>query len=239
MQASRSRDIQQAFVLTDADLRQLVDRVSSRVGIPRISVSCVDGVSRSFVDLAELDQFGNPDAKRIVSLALQARERTTDASASISFSSRDDGLIRYNVDGPEDFVLAVSDMLQAQIDAVRPWYSTVARLDFIGVMFTVVLGIAVLIFVGAAMDLFPLAPSSSVGSFFNRSNITGLLIGIAPFPLGLLCNRFRSRVFPFGEFALGYGASRFRRLETIRTTVVVAFAISVAAGVVAARILNS
>ena len=117
------------------------------------------------------------------------------------------------------------------LDSVRPWYSKFAVFDFsIAIL---VLGITTLIglflfvvFQGCLKSISSAAMGGTAGEL-----VIYMSGGISVMVTASLLNHFKRKIFPMGVFAFRDGLKRYDSLEVIRTCVVLAFIVSIAASI--------
>ncbi len=233
MNTSKDTSLRQAFVLTERDVSKLYDALTEFSPDITIEIKCADGLNRKMSNLDDLLKFENPLTREIRELVLVGRTDRYDRSARIRFMNEDYSNIWLSLEGPEDAVVKFNSFLEDLIPNLKPWYSRIARLDFIftGLILLLAAFLGLLIF--AATGLIANAKSSEPD--LKTTAIGWLLMAgilIVLFAGGWLLNRWRKIVFPVAVFALGQGQKRHAEKEWLRSTVIVGFLVSLAAGIV-------
>ena len=232
MNTKKQASFRQCFVLTEQELRKLYLALTEFSGNTSIEIKSADGLTRGVSTLDELLAFENPPNKDIQELVLSGKGRSSDRSASLRFMNSDDSNTWITMEGPEEAVVTFNASVEEQLSSMKPWYAVFAKLEFlvIGLLLVVVayLGLLVLAATGLIGGQKPSAPdlrSTALG------NLIAVLLVSAPLVVGLALNRWRRNLFPIGVFAIGQGRKRHADREWLRSTVVVSFAVSLAAGV--------
>lgn len=239
MRVSRNEIQTQAFVLKWDDLARIYSRIAGILPRVNIDAACKDKLSRRFTDLDELQRFGNPQRRAIESLRLTARSQDLEDSFSLSFDAKDTRNIRISIDGSEKDAEALSEIVNDAIDSLVPWYSWIAKTNWywllVGLFWLALFCLPILILVIRGSITLTTGDLTKI----DRGPIlTGCAMGLVPGILGGLLNLVRSRLFPMGSFAFGYGEALYLKQNFLRSTVVVAFVISVVASVVAAWLVS-
>src|ERR1051326_8439405 len=129
MNAATERNIRSAFVLTNQDIQKLANSLQSFVGTPAFEIARRDGISRSFNDISSFLAFDNSRSKAIRSLWMSALSEDMKVAFHTGLAQR----LRPFVSifrGGEDTVSGLTDAILDRIDGMRPWFSSVARIDF-------------------------------------------------------------------------------------------------------------
>ncbi len=237
MNATRKEFIDHVFVLDENEIRKLVDAILVFAPLRNLSVKCADNLERKLKNIDELLEFENSASKEITSLSLSAMTDNFDRTARIEFENKKGSNVYLSIEGPEEAVLALSSDFQDRLASTKPWYAFFAQRDALNIV-AAFLGLS---FIGLVFFVaFNLLTGrwKSEGSNPNdpKATILGsvttlaifLAAGIAVFVL----NRTQKALFPVGVFSIGQGKKRYERKEWWRTSVVVAFFVSIAAGIV-------
>ena len=239
MSVNYSEELSQAFVVGPDELKKLVDLLQERVGKVSISADCIDKIQREFSTVKELIDYENPKSKRISRIYLSARSDDYSKSATIAFrdSSSFSGGVSLSITAREDVVLRLKDKILDIVAGTRRWYSPLATFDFTKIIhwivyflffFVVVISIAFLAF------KFGLISDDKEG--IEIRDQVRVFITFPSFIFFIVCFTFLSKpfkwLFPSGVFMIGQGRSRYETLERIQWCVVIAFMVSLAAGVV-------
>jgi hypothetical protein len=233
MAASTQIFLDKSFVLKIEDVQKLALAFSTWIGPPTLELDCSDGIARSFDTVDAVIQYENPVSKSIRSFRIRAYSKDMLEKATFSLSARDSSSMFISLEGVEQHVREVKEAIDDRIDAMRPWYSWLTRMDFItmaifGCLFGY-LALLVLIALGGVAT-----PTPKPATDDPRGTAVAFLIVFGVFAAALvggwLGNIIRNTVFPKGTFAIGQGEERFRRQENIRWVVIVGFLVSLAAG---------
>ena len=237
MNASRTEFLDEVFVLDEEELRKLIGSLLDFAPALNISIKCSDKLERKLQNIEDLLQFENSPSKEILSLRLSGLTDKYERSVTIEFENKKGASVYLNLDGPEDSVLSLSSALQDRLTSVRPWYAFFAQRDAVNVVFAF-LGLSFLGLVCFVAFNLLTGRWNSDGANTNDPKATMLawliIIGIL-FVSAIavfLLNRTQRALFPIGVFAIGQGKKRNAKKEWLRTSVVVAFVISVVAGIV-------
>jgi hypothetical protein len=223
----------QPFVLTSDDLDGLAADLSGRLSKLDIDIKCADKLTRSFTSFQELKVFENPQGREIRELRISGR--TADYSIEFSFwlTTQQRRNIYLNLKGDEETAIALNQAVIDRLHAMRPWYAWIALMNWywmvIALWFTFNLGAIFALFKGTLYFRTLQEIRELDLSYVLRSFGAGLL----PLLVGVILRRVQNFVFPMGSFALGYGARRHAKGEFVRTGVIIAFLMSLAASLVA------
>lgn len=234
MDVRYSEELSQAFVVSPTDLKKLVELLQKRIGKVDISADCIDKIEREFDTIKDLIAYENSKSKRICRIHLSARSDNYSKSAAIVF--RDPSWlisgVSINVNGREDVVSRLKEEIRDIVAGMRPWYDVFARID-LGTIISI--GFLILLVVLSIFILFewiPVSDSTSSDSD-NAKGSAFSIVFLVITSLGLWgFYRLRRILFPRAVFTIGQGESRFRILETVHWGVVIAFFVSLAAGLV-------
>jgi len=231
MNASASVERRHAFVLSATDTQTLWRLLEEFAGKTEATALCSDDLERTFDTPDELLAYDNPVSREIVKLSLASRSSDYNTRAEVSFFSNDQPSIRLRATGAEDSVTRFKAALIDTLGGMRPWYSPVARLDFIYVVGGIFL---VLIMLVQAMtgDGKP-TPGLSAGKAGLVIIITLAMLAILGLMIWVL-NLLRRRFFPVATFSLGQGQRRHDFDERIRWVVFVGLLVSIVGSLFAA-----
>ena len=233
MDAHYTDELPQAFVIGEDELKRLSNLLSERIGTLDIQADCADNVARTFKNIKDLTGFDNARGRQIRRLRLSARSDDFKKRATINLSgSRWQG-ISLNFEARDDVVARLRAETLSIIEGMRPWYARLHRVDFVS---TALFGY-ILLSIGAllAVAFKWVNVSDSKESNPRSSAIAQLVIygGIAFLITGgVLLNRFRDSIFPRAVFLIGQGKGRFQHLERVQWGIVIAFIVSLLAGLI-------
>jgi hypothetical protein len=230
MKVSRDEFLTRPYVLTADDLTKLCGSLGSSVDKILFKVECADKLEREFPSLEELLRFENPPKKDIQSLRIIARSKE-ETFTLIKFDKSPIRNIYVLVESNEESVINISDSLEERLAAMKPWYGFLAHLK-IWLLINLVL---FLLFIGIFLPkLIRATDFSKLSAPFYALAIIAVIAGAY---LGVISTNKYQVVFPMGVFAIGQGVKRHKDKELIRTTVIIAFFISLVSSIIASLIL--
>ncbi len=238
MSVNYSEELSQAFVVGPDELKKLVDLLQKRIGKVGISTDCIDKIQRKFSTVEELIDYENPKSKRICRIYLSAREGFEESS-TIAFrdSSSFSGSVSLSITAGEGVVLQLKDKMLDIVAGTRPWYNLLARFDLVTltglVSYLLFFVVVVILSTFIAFKFGLISDSKEEMELGDQLRVFILLTSII---FSIVYFAFFSKLlkwlFPLGIFAIGQGRSRYETLERIQWCVVIAFMVSLAAGVV-------
>lgn len=226
--------VRQPFVLTAEDVLRVWTLLEQQVGPTCARSTCADGVERTFPDSHALTTYDNLPAREIRSLHLSASSPTDrDCHVSISFGEDFSRSIGLRLEGPEVEMAHLRTVIRDLCEGIRPWYSWITRIDGFYLVWGVAsFGYLVLsVMTGDTRAARPHTFSEAVSIVAVILAVLGVLMGAV---WGF--NYLRNRYFPVAMFAIGQGAQRHQRHESMRWVVVVGFLVSVAASLLVALV---
>jgi hypothetical protein len=230
MRASTGATNTQATVVSVIDLTALDRKLTGLVGQVKYSVSCIDGIEREFDSLSGLLEFDNARSRAITKLRLSASYWFYLTIDSDPISN-----VSWHVDGDEASVVSTRDAVIAFLAATRPMYYLFASLSWFVTTFLTTSPILIVGFLILSALRSPHQPDRPI----NWVSVGAIVLLIwLPILLGFALTRLRRWLFPMASFCLGQGIARHNRKSFIRVMVLLAFAVSFAASVVA-TVLNS
>jgi hypothetical protein len=231
--ATRNQHLTAPLVVQPHDLSLLNDALLLALREAEFLVECADGIDRDFHDIASLLAYDNPPSKRATGIVVKASRRLSNRFWLKLDSTPNNVFV--SIEGDEQTVVALSELVDDRLASMRPWYGPLARTDFVmyGLALMLMASFAILFvgslgfFTGAStVSSQPSASATSAGYLIVFSVAAGVM------GLGSVLNRLRSRLFPLASFVIGHGAERHRRLEMWRQTVVIGSVVSLATGLV-------
>ncbi len=243
-----STNLTQAFVLGEAEVRKLVELLSSRIGTVKLSIDCADRVTRNYENVKELFTYENPRDRAILRLRIIAESEdggpedggsgTTNShlgkQASIEFSNRIWGGIDVACEARESVVSHLRADILDVLSGTRPWYSALHRIDFMSVLMVAALIILMLVFAAIALAVVALQEPNVTQARWAGVLMLGLPLMILAVATGLLTNRVRDRCFPRAVFLIGQGKTRFIQLERVQWAIVIGLAVSIIGSLIVA-----
>lgn len=235
MESHFSVELPQAFVVGPDELKKLAALLGDRIGIVEIRIDCADDASRKFACVRDLVAYENPKTKEIRHIHLSARSDDLSKHATIDLSGSRWRGISLDFTARDDVVSRLKTDTLEIIAGMRPWYSIMHHIDFVSVGFFACCLVWVALCAVVAFKFLPVTDSNN--STPSASALTQLVAfgGIAGlFGVGIILNRFRDSVFPRAVFIFGQGKSRFTHLERVHWGILIAFVVSLVAGLVIA-----
>lgn len=240
MKGERRCDVGGAFILDREQLLAL-DGIMAKIGGPReYTITLSDKTQLTATAVREVLEYPNAAERPIVGLKVITPWSDLHASVTLSTQStewwadRRPGM-NYHVRGEEQQLLFHADRLDQWCSGIRAWYSRIALVNPVQVLFflPLVLGLIVLP-LGFYFDLIGFSEDEGADGKMAVLVVTLVVIlyGVV-LAIGGLLSRFRSALFPIAVFAIGDGKRRFARTQKVRDLVLLAFAISFAASIVA------
>lgn len=226
-----------AFVATPDKVSKLFDVLKTRVGAVEITADCAD-YSREFSNLDELLKYENPPARQIKQLSLAARSEDLNRSASVVLAnSRLTTVTIYLTSRREDGLLKLKNDILDIVDGLRPWYGFFSTFEYHYFLLQSAFLLCMVLYGGLTLLAFlGWLPKPGNGNAELRITAIAALVLSSPLMLALLTSIVvgwtKGFLAPRGVFAIGQGKSRFDLQEKIRWGVVIAFVVSIAAGLV-------
>lgn len=230
MQISRSIRETSVFVLTWDDIVRLYSTLASRLPKVALSTKGVDGLTRAFESLDELQGYRNPKKGEIVELNVIARDQSFGQRCALSFSSRGNGNVYFSVDAQEAEAVFLNEFYEDFKDSIRPWYSLPARVNLERLFAFGMVSLFCFLLLG--MYLTGRWGQVSFGVFSEPFRARDFFFSVLPWLIVMFINSFKSRYFPMGVFCVGDALRRHQSLEVIRTVIIAAFFVSLAASFV-------
>ena len=229
MNVHYSKELPQAFVIGSSELEEVVALLEEHIGGIYIRVECSDDLSRDFETVEELIAYRNPKSKEILRIYISALSDNYSKSAGMTFVHSIWSGILIKFKGPEDTVSRLKEEILDIIEGMRPWYNIVYNSKVrttISLIFGVIIGLCI-----------PSALGYKIGEIGLRNLLRDVmpiqLIAVIIFlPLWFLVQKPYSYLFPQASFLIGQGISRFEHQQRVRWGVVIAFFVSLAAGLV-------
>ncbi len=232
MKISRLTSETSVFVAHADVLKRFCDDIQALLPKLKLTAACGDKLVRSFESFEEFKHFNNPKRSAIQELNITACDDSRENSLSLTLNTEKTRNCRLSIDADEVIAIKLNNLCVDFVESERPWYSWFARVDWYLIVFG---GWLVAQLWGLA--IFLVRHGNQQLQFSSTGLTAGVLvsgIGVAFLPVlvGVALNLLRNRIFPTGVFALGDGVGRHASDEVIRTVVVAAFAVSVAASLV-------
>lgn len=224
-EASKTRTLNIAFVVTPDQLRRLAVILGETSDLLEYTVKYSDGTSVQYDKIEDVISQPNSDKRSIVSLiAGTAGESTPTAkTAYVNLKREDFPSLEYTVNGTQRDVIYFADQLDDWVAAVRQWYSPFisnpTSNDFPGA--TVLLFLFLLIVPIYAWDRL-----SAVCSILAKGHPYAW-IALPALAAMWTAEYWILKVFPRGTFAIGQGERRYQFLIYVRRTVIFGSVLSI------------
>ena len=231
--AHYSVQLPQAFVAAEDALKKLAHLLSDRIGNLEIRADCADDVARTFKTVKELAAFENPKGKEIRRLDICARSDDFKKRATIELSGSWWTGIFLDFQARDDVVSHLRTKVLDLIEGMRPWYTLFHRVNFV---YLALLALFVLWIGPLIVVAFKWVPIDSLKEPNPTDSALAQLVVYAAiavlFAIGIVLNRLRNSCFPRAVFLIGQGKARWKHLERIQWGIIIAFLVSLAAGLV-------
>lgn len=232
MKVSRDERLTKPYVLEATDLEVLCNRLQKWFASFSFEITSKDSLKREFSTLDGLLQFENAPSKDIQTLRISGYSKDLQTRIWLKF---DKGLTRnvyVVIEGDEESATDISEIVEDRLAAMRPWYSVLAKSNFIPV---VVFNWMVLFLVLTLIRKISHQVQPNFSLSLTVLIIISTIVGIVS---ALIFNFSKQAVFPMGVFALGQGAKRHKDKDIIRTGVIIAFLVSLVSSVIASLMLS-
>jgi len=226
LQSTYNDKIEHAFVLHENDLRNAWRKLETYGSNVTANVQFSDKVERNVSNIEDLVGFENSKKRTILNIKLQSISDERDSRTTIEFDSSVYRTISVSSTGDDGLVTQVSDELTEFICGLKPWYSSISRLDVFWLIYTPF----VLVFMFAVM--MQTSSSESIALTFKQSaTVVGIIasIGLALYVSHKLVSAWKNYLFPIASFAIGQGSKRYETQDKFRFTVIIGFIVSIAA----------
>lgn len=236
MKISRSTYETAVFVVQLDGLERFCGEVSSLLPKLQLTAECADKLVRTFECFEDFRAFKNPKRSAIQELTLRAHDEAYQGSFRLTLNSARTRNCLLLIDAEESTALKLNDACIDFVDAMRPWYSWIAKADWYLIVFggwiLVLTGSVIIFLFKYGNQPIHFASTGLTVRAFASQLVGGFSWGMLPALVGVALNMLRDRAFPRGAFALGDGAGRHASSEVIRTVLIAASVISIAAGLV-------
>lgn len=234
MDATYSTQINTAFAVTGEHLKRLCSLLAERIGPNKIELKSANDVSHTFDEIAKVLEWENPKGNAIINLRISARSKEFDKSATVEFRSEFLPGIKIDVSASDLVISRLRSDILDVLAGTRPWFSKLTRFDFVVAGFLIIPIAALISLVLAGFGWFPTREQTPEEK--TQSQALAVLVGLGTVTVvlggGIALNRFWSVIFPGATFLIGQGMQRHEHMEKVRWGVVIAFVVSLAAGLV-------
>jgi hypothetical protein len=236
MEASTEINHYGALIIKSSDIETLWKLLDEEFEEIQIKIKCNDGISRTYSSYKEFEKFDNPKSKEIRSIFVNGYDKYM-LNAYIDFSSSNRITSSLSIKADEETISRLRDKYTDLIDNSSPWYSKISRIDFEKIFF----------FIGGVAFALLLIYSQSVSEEgkekpgFLEILIAFLVviaaIGIIFFFIPFVLKSIQEKYFPKVSFLIGLGNDRYNHAEKIRWGIIVAFTVSLVAGLLVTMIV--
>ena len=230
MNVHYSKELPQAFVIGSSELEEVVALLEEHIGKVYIRVKCSDDLSRDLETVKELIAYRNPKSKEIRRIYLTTHSSDDKKSARVAFIHSTWSGILIDYEGPEDTVSQLKEETLDIIEGMRPWYNIVYN-SKVGIIIAFIYGLISMLWIQSALDY----KIGEIGlNNWLRDVMPMQLIAAIIFVIlwWFLVQKPYNYLFPQASFLIGRGISRFEHQRRVRWGVVIAFFVSLAAGLV-------
>lgn len=223
MEVTRAEELVRAFVVTDDDMRSIVEAARSFLRDVRefeCKIVGSDQAERTWIDVRKLCQYENPPSARILRIELRGASEDGLRQVSIEFGDKPllgNVRVRLKSSG-EESIQTLMNRLRYCMQVMRPWYARLAEANLVVMAFglLMLLSIGGLI-TGVVSSLMSgglsierlLAPSGEEWS-------TVVVVMTLSFLVAWSLDQVRHRAFPRSTFAIGLGKNRHFEYDRIR-----------------------
>jgi hypothetical protein len=229
MKVSRQESVTQPFVLGHRDLEKFVTRAEMWLSTFKFEINCKDKLKREFSTLPELFQFENSPTKDIRALRIFGMSKNTQTHLWLKLDKDFARNIFISLEADEAEADGLNEAIEDLLSVTKPWYAVVARAES-WIIFWFLLSI-----ISGIMSVSNFAAGKiHLADFANWKIIVVLIVAIVATGIfHIIITKLRLAIFPMGVFAIGQGTKRHKDKELMRTGIVVAFAVSLAASIIA------
>ena len=224
--ATYSKFESQSLLVNEDALKKLFKLFSDRLGTARISAACSDDMTREFSDVASLLSFENGRAAKIETLTIVASDHSRSNFGFLRFAG---GFFSIEIKAREDVATRLKTRTSEIIVGCRPWYWFFDN-GWVSLAFVLIMQLPLQIFINRK-NLFSEPPTSlsDISIFSAVYILLPLLGGIVGIKVYL---RIRKLFFQDCTFLIGQEKQQHQTREMVRWGVIIAFVVSVAAGLV-------
>lgn len=229
MLVSKRRHLTQSFVAMPADLRRLCETLEE-LGLDVTCQGECHDFARVFDSWRDLLDFHNSPRQRLLDLETRFKSKDGNTFKNILLDSQSPNRnISLEIGGDEVIAERLNAITADWIATLRPWYGSLARFGSGWAAWVLPAGVG-----------FVLAVILEYMTSGRASLLVGRPLWLVSVTLGmgLAAYALRAPLFPMGVLAFGHGHKRYKDMEIIRTTVAVAFVVSVVASILATVLLG-
>lgn len=218
MNAAVTHEIKHAIVVDKAHLERVHQLLQHEVGAVRWLVRCTDEVLEQMPSINHVTAHPNVDDRQIQALTMKASSESKpdgDYGIGCELVYILGATVEFSIEGPAEHLRSLRRKLVDELRATRPWYSTIAVMSQMKLVFFLALiptGIAA---AGKGKDM----PDTFITAFFL--SFLSLVFLLRPL----------RKLFPCSVFALGAGLGRHQLLEKFRWLVVITIPVLTAIGI--------
>ena len=216
-----------AFVCEAEDLKRLTTLLESKVGEVSWKIMCADGLTRSGDEITTLLEFDNDPDRKIQGLHLRGGGYAAGCRASVQLGGSFK-VLNMSIDGPADFVEELRPILESQLSGIRAWYTHISQVSW----YAIVMVVFALFFLGVSLVIVSNFDEVIAQSFQFTNMVISAMVGLFFGVFTLSLNKIRDKLFPPVTFAIGQGKRRYDNMEKVRWSVIIAFVVSLGAGLV-------
>lgn len=215
-------------MLIDEDsLKKIEALLKRKIDKPKVKATCADNTEHEFNSVSDLTKYENSKSKRIKSIRFwSVKDGDWTKQARVSFTSYDFRTLDIEVTGTQATAPKLRDDIEEISEGLRAWYWPLYKIDFVSLMF----GALFLLWI-AANIIVRVQQGALILNDAGSDDALGVLVALAIIAVGSTAHLLRDRLFPRITFLIGQEIGRHRTLERVQWCVVIAFVVSVAAGI--------
>ena len=222
------------FVATSQDIAKIWKTIENNGMSVNVTVSCSDGLVRTFEDCEKLIEYDNPKRAQITAIEISGRCRDPYTTTEITLGRRYSSNVSVSIRGEESLVESSRILFSDILDGMKPWYSKISSIDLWYVFFPIFMVLVLLVQI--------MAPSNNPKQAIPLDKAL-VILATALAAIGSIgafiwvISSLRKRFFPINTFAIGQGLARHQQYEQIRWVVIVGFLVSIFSSIVATLLL--
>ncbi len=227
MKAQYSKDIPDAYIAREDDLKKIADLLTERIGpIEKVVVECSDDIQREFGSIKELLQFENPISKQIRRIQIRAHSADWEKQSTVTFRDSEWHGISIEIGARDDVVSRLRSDLLDVVAGMKLWYGFLHRRDWMLTSLSCGMILSIVALAGFALK------HSALMTMRNEVPVAILYMSMFFTLTSPFWNWLRNQIFPKVMFVLGQGKDRHQQNERFQWGVVITFVLSILAGLI-------
>jgi|GEM_PF-1667848 hypothetical protein len=228
MNSSKNESYEQAFIIKGENLKNIDALFNTFPGDSKYRIETKDKYENEYEDVKEVLNLENSSLNPIQRITISSYSLRPSSSIRLSFEKNTYANIRCSVDAEKTKARSYFNSLEGKIINTKPWYSRLAKADFITYSISLFVAFIILVLILAALNFFGESTRELNDQEDAMIRLLGFLIIGSVFGIGWGLNKIRSKIFPDGSFALNQGLKKYELLEKVRWTVFVGGSITMA-----------